>query len=130
MAFTDPDEAAAYCRSRGMGVAIFVLDVFVGEKSGFDFLDAIADVFPSAHHDTIMMTGAASDDVVDMCVASDVNHLLEKPIKHYELQLAVRAIVAKYVNFAKKLMRDDAFAEHVARIDGSRGLPSVSAEGT
>ena len=118
MAFTDPDEAIAYCRGRGLGVAVFVLDVFVGEKSGFDFLDAIADAFPSAHQDTIMMTGAASDDVVDMCIASDVHHLLEKPIKTYELQLAVRAIVAKYLNFAKKLLRDDAFADHVSKIEG------------
>ncbi|MBW2039218.1 MAG: response regulator [Deltaproteobacteria bacterium] len=113
--FTDVDEAISHCLGRDTGIAIFVLDVFLGEKSGFYFLDAIEKKFPSAHEDTIMITGYASDDVVNMCVASDVNHLLEKPIKPYALQLAVRAIVGKYLKFAKKLLRDPAFAESVAR---------------
>lgn len=115
-AFTDVDEAIAHCLSRETGIAIFVVDVFVGEKNGFDFLDRIEAKFPAAHDDTIMITGMASDDVVDMCVASDVNHLLEKPVKPYALQLAVRAIVSKYLKFARKLMQDPAFAETVARV--------------
>jgi len=115
IAFTNADEAISYCLSREIGVAIFVVDVFIGGMSGFHFLDAIEEKFPAVHEDTIMMTGNASDDVVNMCVASDVTHLLEKPIKPYALQLAVRSIVVKYLKFAKKLLRDASFAESVTR---------------
>jgi len=52
-----------------------------------------------------------------MCVASDVSYLLEKPIKPYALQLAVRAIVAKYLKFSKKLMQEPEFASTVAKIE-------------
>ena len=48
-------------------------------------------------------------------VAADVLHLLEKPIKPYELQLAVRAIVAKYMKFARKVLHDPEFAALVAK---------------
>jgi hypothetical protein len=51
-----------------------------------------------------------------MCLASNVNYLLEKPLKPYALQLAVRAITAKYLDFAKKLLQDQGFAENVARL--------------
>jgi response regulator of citrate/malate metabolism len=115
LAFTDADEATSYCRSRETGVAIFVLDVFLGGKTGFYFLDTISDKFPAAYEDTIIITGNASDDVVNTCVASDITYLLEKPIKPYALQLAVRAIVAKYIKFAQKILRDPTFAESVAR---------------
>lgn len=114
-AFTDPAEALSFCQSRETGVAVFVLDVFLGDGTGFAFLDAIADKFPMAHDDTIIITGNASDDVVNMCVASDINHLIEKPIRPYTLQLAVRAIVTKYIKFAKRLLRDPDLAESVAR---------------
>ena len=63
-----------------------------------------------------MITGKASDDVVDMCVASDVNHLLEKPVRPYALQLAVRSIINKYLRFAKTLLRDSDFADSVDKI--------------
>ena len=63
-----------------------------------------------------MISGKASDDVVNMCLASNVNYLLEKPLKPYALQLAVRAITAKYLEFAKKLMGDSGFAENVAKL--------------
>jgi DNA-binding NarL/FixJ family response regulator len=112
---TNANEAVSYCLSRDIGVAIFVVDVFLGEESGFYFLDTIVGKFPTAYQDTIMITGKASDDVVDMCMASDINYLLEKPIRPYALQLAVRAIVAKYMKFAKKLLQDAAFAESVAK---------------
>lgn len=115
-AFTDVDAAIVHCLGRDTGIAIFVLDVFMGQNSGFDFLDRIEERFPSAREDTIMVTGLASDEVVDMCVASDVNHLLEKPLKPYALQLAARAIVSKYLKFARKLMQDAEFAERVARV--------------
>lgn len=114
-AFTDADEATIYCRNRDSEVAVFVLDVFLGGKSGFFFLDTIADKYPMAHEDTIMITGNASDDVVNMCVASDITSLLEKPIKPYALQLAIRSIVTKYLKFAKRVLRDSAFAESIAR---------------
>jgi response regulator of citrate/malate metabolism len=114
-AFTDADEATIYCRNRDSEVAVFVLDVFLGGKSGFFFLDTIADKYPMAHEDTIIITGNASDDVVNMCVASDITSLLEKPIKPYALQLAIRSIVTKYLKFAKRVLRDSTFAESIAR---------------
>lgn len=117
ISFNKPDEATKYCLGRDIGVAIFVVDVFLGGVSGFYFLDSIEDKFPTAHSDAIIITGNASDDIVDMCVASDVNHLLEKPIKPYALQLAVRAIAEKYLKFAKKLFQDPDFAKSVANIE-------------
>ena len=113
--FTDILEAISYCRSRETGVAIFVLDVFVGDKTGFSFLEAIVEKFPMAYEDAIMITGFASDDVVNMCVASDITHLIEKPVRSYALQLSIRTIVAKYIKFAKKLLQDPTLAESIAR---------------
>ena len=115
LAFSDYDEAVLYCLSRNTGIAVFVVDVFLGEKSGFYFLDTIAGKFPTAHEDAVIITGNASDDVVNMCMASDVNHLLEKPVKPYALQLAVRSIISKYLKFAKKLLDDPIFAESVSK---------------
>ena len=112
--FSNTDEAIKYCLERETGVAIFIVDIFIGGKSGFMFLDMIGEKFPTAHEDTIIITGNANDDVVNTCVASDVNHLLEKPVRPYALQLAVRSIVSKYLKFAKKLLRDPAFAENIA----------------
>ncbi|CAB1059668.1 hypothetical protein D1BOALGB6SA_4430 [Olavius sp. associated proteobacterium Delta 1] len=114
--FSKPDEAIAFCLNRDIGVAIFVVDVFLDGLSGFYFLDAIEQNYPTAHEDTIIISGNASDDVVNMCLASNVNYLLEKPLKPYALQLAVRAITAKYLDFAKKLLQDQRFAENVARL--------------
>ena len=114
--FADPEEAIAFCLGRDIGVAIFVVDVFLGGLSGFYFLDAIEARYPTAYEDAIMISGNASDDVVNMCLASHVNYLLEKPLKPYALQLAVRAITAKYLEFAKKLMQDRGFAQDVARL--------------
>ena len=117
ISFTKVDEAITYCLSQDSSIAIFILDVFLGEQSGFAFLDAIKDKFTSAHEDTIIITGHASEDVVNMCVASDVTHLLEKPIKPYELQLAIRAIVAKYMKFARKVLHDPDFAALVSKFE-------------
>ncbi len=114
--FSDPEKAISFCLKRDTGVAIFVIDVFLGGLSGFYFLDAIEGKYPTAYEDTIIISGNASDDVVNMCLASNVNYLLEKPVKPYALQLAVRAITAKYLDFAKKLLQDSGFAEHVARL--------------
>lgn len=114
LTFINVDEAIAHCLNRETGIAIFIVDVFLGEKSGFDFLDAIAEKFTSAYDDTIMITAHASDDVVNMCLASDINYLLEKPLRPYALQFAVKAITNKYLIFAKKLMEDPDFADRVA----------------
>lgn len=113
--FTNADEAKSHCLSAKSSIAIFVIDVFLGGESGFYFLDAISEKYPSAHQDTVIITGKASDDVVDMCIASDVSYLLEKPVKPYALQLAVRAIVQKYLQFAKRIMKDPVFADSVAK---------------
>jgi DNA-binding NtrC family response regulator len=115
--FNKVDEAIAYCMSQDTSIAIFVLDVFLGEQSGFAFLDAVKEKYSSAPEDTIIITGHASEDVVNMCVASDVTHLLEKPVKPYELQLAIRAIVTKYMKFAKKVLHDPDFAALVAKFE-------------
>ena len=114
--FSNPEEAITFCLDRDIGVAIFVVDVFLDGLSGFYFLDAIEGTYPTAYVDSIMISGNASDDVVNMCLASNVNYLLEKPLKPYALQLAVRAITAKYLDFAKKLLQDQRFAENVARL--------------
>jgi len=115
ISFTDTDEAISYCMNRDIGVAIFVLDVFLGKISGFYFLDTIESKFTSAHEDTIIITGHANDDVVNMCVASNVNYLLEKPVKTYALQLSIRAIAQKYLRFAKKLLQDPDYASDVVK---------------
>jgi response regulator of citrate/malate metabolism len=116
--FTSIDEAVEYCHLRTSGIAIFVIDVFLNEKTGFMFLDMIAQKYPSAPDDTIMITGDANDDVVNTCVATGVNHLLEKPIRPFALQLAVRAIMAKYLNFTKKLIEDPSFLQQCSRLIG------------
>lgn len=116
ISFSDSNKAIKFCLERDIGVAIFVVDVFLGGVSGFFFLDSIEEKFPTAHSDAIIITGNASDDIVNMCIASDVNHLLEKPLKPYALQLAVRAIAEKYLKFAKKLFQDPDFAKNVSDI--------------
>ncbi len=103
------------CRNQASGLAIFVLDVFMGDGTSFSFLDTIIDRFPMAYEDIIIVIGKANDDVVNMCIVSDITYLLEKPIKPDALQLAIRAIVTKYIKFAKRLLQDPALAENVAR---------------
>ena len=116
ISFSNAEEAIDYCLQRDVGVAIFIIDVFLGGLSGFYFLDAIEKKFPTAHEDSIIISGNASDDVVNMCLASRVNYLLEKPIKPYALQLAVKAITEKYLDFAKKLLRDPTYADSIAKL--------------
>lgn len=116
VAFSNAEKATDWCLKRDVGLGIFVVDVFLREMSGFSFLDSIEPKFPSAHEDAIIISGKASEDVVDMCLASNVTYLLEKPLKPYALQLAVRAITAKYLNFAKKLLRDPSFAKSISSL--------------
>jgi DNA-binding NtrC family response regulator len=116
VAFSNAEKAVEWCLKREVGLSIFVVDVFLKGMSGFSFLDSIEPKFPSAHEDAIIISGKASEDVVDMCLASNVTYLLEKPVKPYALQLAVRAITAKYLKFAKKLLRDPFFAKNIAKL--------------
>ena len=116
IAFTNAGEASDYCLAHETGVAIFVLDVFLQDDTAFTFLDSISDKFPMAYEDSIIITGNASNDVVDICVASDITYLLEKPVRFYALQLAVRAIVCKYMKFAKKLMAEPQLADIVRKL--------------
>jgi len=116
IAFTDINDAIAYCMGLDMGVAVFVLDIYLGQKNGFDFLDQIEERFPSAREDTIIITGNASNEVVNRCISSDVTYLLEKPIRSYALQMAVRAIAMKYIKFAKRLFRNPTFAARVKTV--------------
>ena len=115
-AFSNAEKAMDWCMRREVGLSIFIVDVFLKGMSGFFFLDSIEQKFPSAHEDAIIISGKASEDVVDMCLASNVTYLLEKPVKPYALQLAVRAITAKYLNFAKKLLRDPSLAKSISRL--------------
>jgi DNA-binding NtrC family response regulator len=116
VAFSNSEKAMDWCLKQDVGLGIFVVDVFLKGMSGFFFLDSIERKFPSAHRDAIIISGKASEDVVNMCLASNVTYLLEKPIKPYALQLAVRAITAKYLDFAKKLLHDPALAKSISRL--------------
>jgi DNA-binding NtrC family response regulator len=115
-AFTHINDALSFCKKNHLGVAVFILDVYLGKKTAFDFLDQISDQCAWAPEDTIIITGNASDDVVNMCIASNITYLIEKPMKPYELKLAVRAIVGKYLRFAKRLLGDSEYAGRVASI--------------
>ena len=115
--FTDPTLARTFCFNRKNELAIFVIDVFLGQTTAFDFIEAVSVHYPMAADDTIIITGNADSDVVNMCLAAGVNHLLEKPIKPFAFQLAVRAIAAKYTRFARKLMKDPALVRSVERME-------------
>jgi response regulator of citrate/malate metabolism len=114
--FVDVDEALSYCQGCDIGVGIFIIDVFLGGQSGFDFIKKIEEKFPSIYEDAIIITGNADDEMVNKCISSNVNYLLEKPIMPYALQLAVRSIAMKYMTFAKRLLRDPVFAADVSKI--------------
>jgi len=111
--FNRADEATAFCLSQRYGIAIFIVDVFLGGKSGFAFLDGLADRYRSIYEDTIIITGDASAEVVNLCLEADVNYLLEKPVRRYALELAVRSIATKYIRFAETLQKDPEFARWV-----------------
>lgn len=115
--FNNPDEALLYCLSSPYGAAVFVVDVFLGGKNGFSFLDSLEAKFPRIHQDAVMITGHASEDVVNMCMASEVCCLLEKPVRPFALQFAVRSITEKYLRFAKRLLEDREFAARIARLE-------------
>lgn len=115
--FSTVEEATEYCMIREGSIAIFVVDVFLGGTTGFMFLDSISEKYPSVYEDSIMITGDANDEVVNTCVAAGINHLLEKPLRAYALQLAIRSIVSKYLNFSRKLLEEPSFAEMVSELE-------------
>ncbi|ADK83769.1 response regulator receiver protein [Desulfarculus baarsii DSM 2075] len=115
-AFSDALEARTFCFNRESSLAIFVLDMFLGGQTAFDFIEAVTIHYPMAAEDSVIITGHAGNDIVNMCMAAGVTHLLEKPIKPYAYQFAVRAIANKYLRFAKKLMHDPELAGDVARM--------------
>ncbi len=115
--FSNMNEAVEYCLLREGEIAVFVVDVFLGNSTGFMFIDAIAEKYPSVYEDSIIITGDANDEVVNTCVASGINHLLEKPVRPYALQLAIRSIVSKYLSFSRKLLNEPGFADMVAELD-------------
>ena len=41
LAFSNSEDALRYCKGRDIGVAVFIVDVFLGGVSGFYFLDSI-----------------------------------------------------------------------------------------
>ncbi|MBI5524579.1 MAG: response regulator [Desulfarculus sp.] len=116
--FSDFLEARTFCFKRGPSVAIFLLDAFLGQYTAFDFIEAITVHYPMAAEDTVVITGRASDQVVERCLALGVNHLLEKPILPYALKLAIRSIAGKYLRFAPRLNQDEAFARQVGLLGG------------
>jgi response regulator of citrate/malate metabolism len=104
--FTDYQEAVEFCRKKNSGIAIFILDVYLNKKTAFDFLKEISNQYAWAPEDTIIITGNADDEIVNMCIPLNITYLIEKPMKAYTLKLAVRAIIGKYTLFAKRLMSD------------------------
>jgi len=80
--FTDIREALSFCRHKKTGIAVFILDVYLGKETAFDFPDKISEKFAWAAEDAVIITGNAGDDVVNMCIASNVTHLLENLTGH------------------------------------------------
>ena len=101
--FTRIDEAISHVFLRDVCIGIFIVDVYLEERNGFQFLEAIKTKNPMVCNDAVMMTENASDAVVDKCLASRINNLLEKPIKPYELQFTIRSVIEKYVRVAKEV---------------------------
>ena len=91
-AFEDPKDAMLRLDEKEFDIVI--TDIMMSEVNGIQLLEFVQS--KNERTKVIMITGYASEDVVNRCVASDVHHLLEKPIEPYALQLALRAIVAKY----------------------------------
>ena len=116
-AFSDYDEAVEFCNQRKSNLAIFILDVYLNGPTAFDFLEEVQDRYPMAADDAIIITGKADQEVVDRCMQARVNHLLEKPVRAYAFQFAVRAITSKYERFAPRLLNDPEFAASLVSLD-------------
>lgn len=111
--FTEVEPASRHCLASNSSLAIFVVDMFVGPQTGLDFLASLLPRYPMAFQDSIIITGWASDQLVERCMEAEVGFLLEKPITHHALMFSVRSIVLRYMKFAKRLMKDQVFAQSV-----------------
>ena len=56
-AFSDILEARTFCFNRDSSLAIFVLDMFLGGQTAFDFIEAVTIHYPMAAEDSIIITG-------------------------------------------------------------------------
>ena len=112
-AFTRLSQARSFCLEREARVAIFIIDVYLENGTGFGFLESLGREYPLAAEDTIVVAGLANEEIVEKCLDLGITHLLEKPISPYGLELAVRSVVAKYTGFLKKLSQDPDFEEMV-----------------
>ncbi len=115
-AFTNLSQARSYCLERETRVAIFIIDVYLENGTGFGFLESLAQEYPLAAEDTIIVAGLANDEVVERCLDLGITHLLEKPVSPYGLELAVRSVVAKYTKFLKILAEDPGLEEMVKNL--------------
>ncbi len=111
--FADPYQAKEHCMAAPTSLAVFVVDVYLNGLTAFDFLGSLGAKYPMAFQDAIIVTGKASEEVVEMCMRQEVAFLLEKPVEIYALRFAVRSIVSRYQKFARRIMKDPAFAEDV-----------------
>ncbi|PKN33794.1 MAG: hypothetical protein CVU61_11805 [Deltaproteobacteria bacterium HGW-Deltaproteobacteria-19] len=57
----------------------------------------------------------SAGDIVNMCLVAGIDSLLEKPIRPFVLEPAVRAIVSKYLHVTGKLSLNPDFAESVRK---------------
>ena len=101
---------------------LILLDVMMTTKSeGFDVAREMHKDKSLRNTPVIMITGVRKEMNLPFGFEPDetwlpVERVLEKPVKPYALQLAVRAIAEKYLNFAKKLFQDPDFARSVSSI--------------
>lgn len=114
--FTSISEARRFCLKREARVAIFILDAYLENGTGLGFIESLAEEYPLAAEDTVVVTGMANKEIVERCLELGITHLLEKPVSPYGLELAVRSVVAKYTNFLNTLSQDPAFEEMVKNI--------------
>ena len=114
--FTTISRARGFCLEREARVAIFVLDANLENGTGLGFVESLAEEYPLAPEDTVIVTGMANEEIVERCLELGITHLLEKPVSPYGLELAVRSVVARYTNFLKILSQDPAFEEMVKSI--------------
>ncbi len=115
-AFTSLNRARSFCLEREARVAIFILDVYLENGTGLGFIESLAQEYPLAAEDTVIVAGMATEEIVERCLDLGITHLLEKPVNPFGLELAVRSVVAKYTNFLDILSKDPDLEEMVKNI--------------